>query len=701
MPVDLTGWPTIYVLPVHLPTDEVHELEENLIEAGATVTYDISEARLVLGAVNSAKRARFELQSRRVHVEQVHQSIEATGTQDSGSPAKKRRRISPQQNKGISSPPVLHDDVSTTDSETEKGDNPEDEATAKSMSQLTVSHDSPESIDLFYDIIEPSDTSFIPVLPPNYLKVAKIQWLRDSLQSGQVKQIDEYVVYEGQIPTKQETPESMSSTSDNSPKNKLDAIPSTAKEENRGSDILSRAQADDQPAKARYGRREQVNNAMRRDFEGRSFASSGAQKKTNGTSRPVHLLRETTSEHDEGVSRALPEMPDWVKENRLYACQRSTPRITPNDDFIAQLKKIKIARLLTADEIGVRAYSTCIASLAAYPYKLSSTKEILALPGCEQKIAHLFHEWDTTGRIKAVDELEADPVLNIIKTFYEIYGVGATTARQFYYDYGWKDLDDVIQEGWDLLSRVQQIGLKYYDDFQLKIPRSEVEFIASIVTYHAKRLVDDGIETIIVGGYRRGAIENGDVDIILSHREESRTKHLIESVVQVLAGSGWIKHVLSITTRNSDRDQQPVAYKFLDDKKPGSGFDTLDKALVVWQDPNWPSRTTDLEANPEAKNPNPHRRVDIIVSPWRTVGCGVAGWTSGTTFQRDLRRYAKNVKNWKFDSSGVRERGTGKWLDLEKWLDPNTRAKTWLEAEKRVFEGMGLEWRDPTERNTG
>ena len=134
----------------------------------------------------------------------------------------------------------------------------------------------------------------------------------------------------------------------------------------------------------------------------------------------------------------------------------------------------------------------------------------------------------------------------------------------------------------------------------------------------------------------------------------------------------------------------------------------MDKALVVWQDPHWPTQATDLAANAKAKNPNIQRRVDIIISPWRTVGCAVAGWSGGTTFQRDLRRYAKNVKGWKFDSSGIRDRGNGEVVDIEGFYHydgeiggKGKRAKKMVEAERRVFEGFGLVWREPEARCTG
>ena len=236
--------------------------------------------------------------------------------------------------------------------------------------------------------------------------------------------------------------------------------------------------------------------------------------------------------------------------------------------------------------------------------------------------------------------------------------------------------------GWDTLLRVQQIGVKYYDEFQLKIPRPEVRSIGAIVLESARE-INPGFEMIIVGGYRRGKKESGDVDVLLSHRDESMTANLVEKIVTKLEKSNHITHTLSWSTKNTQRGQTPVAWK---GEGTGSGFDTLDKALVVWKDPK--------------EKDSPHRRVDIIISPWKTVGCAVLGWSGGTTFQRDVRRYCKKQKGLKFDSSGIRSRTTGMWFDLEGSSSGDT-APDMETAEKRVFEGLGLPWRQPEERCTG
>lgn len=407
--------------------------------------------------------------------------------------------------------------------------------------------------------------------------------------------------------------------------------------------------------------------------------------------RPTHLLHQTTSEYEDGAK--FPPLPSYL--HTTYSCQRPTPLYSPNDPFIYQLKKIKQIRVLRGDAIGIRAYSSSIAAIAAYPYTLTSPKEILRLPSCDQKVATLYEEWHETGHCLEADELDNDEQLQILQLFWNSWGVAATTARSFF-NKGWKDIDDIVENGWDSLSRVQQIGVKYYDEFLLKIPRSEVEDIGRVILMHANKL-HPGYKMCIVGGYRRGKPESGDVDVILSHPNEAFTSGFVEHLTAALDESGYITHTLTLSMANSERGQVPVSWKG-DSKPRGSGFDTLDKALVVWQDASWPSREVDLAANPKARNPNLHRRVDILVSPWRTFGCAVMGWTSGTTFNRDLRRYCGKVKNLKFDSSGIRSREDGRWIDFE---SVGGVAPDYLTAERRVFEGLGLEWREPELRCTG
>ncbi|KAF7194641.1 DNA polymerase type-X family protein pol4 [Pseudocercospora fuligena] len=653
-PLDLSSLPPIYISPTHFDTEDLHELEEALDAVHAVHTYDLGEAEIILSKATKKPRIRLDLKAKGLNTTEWQ-----AGTRN---PA----RTLASEDEQVLSRKRKHDELNAS--------------------------------------LAPEQT-----LPPGRIvKVVSIEWFTDSRKSGHVLPLDQYMTYTGIVQAVDEA--TTATLKPKLPVHKAAKLTATSQHAPAGeptkpldgSEILQRAQDDASHAKRKYDR------FGKRQYHHPHHVTPSANPASweagHGTNaKHAHLLQQTTTEY-EGSSSDTPEMPKWVKSRVKYACQRLTPKTNPNDDFIALLKEIKQARLLTNDEIGVRAYSTSIAAIAAYMYRFSTAKEILALPGCDHRIANLWVEWKNTGTIKAVEDARNDDDLKILRLFYNIWGVGVATARDFYFERGWRDLDDIVEYGWSTLVRVQQIGVKYYDEFLDLIPRAEVEQICEVIRKHAVKVRDDGIQSIIVGGYRRGKEASGDVDIVVTHPDESCTLNLVNDVVASLEEEEWITHTLTLSEASSERDQQTLPFRA---GGGGHGFDTLDKALVVWQNPAWPTKAQDLAQNPKAKNPNIHRRVDIIISPWRTVGCAVVGWSGGTTFERDLRRYAKNVKGWKFDSSGVRNRGNGEVVDLEGYFSwkgkerKEGRAKTIEEAERRVFEGFGLAYREPWERCTG
>lgn len=337
---------------------------------------------------------------------------------------------------------------------------------------------------------------------------------------------------------------------------------------------------------------------------------------------------------------------------------------------------IKLSRILTSDGVGVRAYSTTIATLQAYPYPLISPSEVSLLPGCDGKSSALFQEYIASPdhSLAVVRELEKSPSFNILKLFSSIWGVGPVGAREFFYDKGWKTLEDIVDHGWGQLTRAQQIGVKYFDEFQSPISRNEAREIAAVVGKAAGKL-RAGMDYTIVGGYRRGKMEIHDVDILLSHTTHSMTTGgVVKELVSELEASGHITHTLHLG-RELNNTTTVNAHRY--------GFDSLEKALVVFLAP-----TSGL-----------HRRVDIILAPPVSVGSALLGWTGGTTFERDLRLWCDREHGWKFTSEGVFERVTGRRVT---GVDGTWRVgEKMVEAERRVVEGVGLRWLEPCERCTG
>ncbi|KAL5117626.1 hypothetical protein ACEQ8H_004519 [Pleosporales sp. CAS-2024a] len=632
--LDLSSLPPIAVLSAHMKDAEDKTIKDTLRRYHAPLVSHVSRAKIFIGKVGTKKRAEFELRSRKLIVVE-----EASAAKRLASPG--TAVASPKKK-----PRRLSEEIdSTTEDEDQGAPETENEAPpdASSPPERSALVDEPT---MFFKKSQSDDIVW----------VVKVDWLEACVHAGHLVPLQDSLVYRGRV---LERPKSLSTTS-------VKAVFTTAA--NAGHDMEDRAKPD----------------------------AVG----TTWKAHTAHLVQTTTSEY-EGIDSEFPQAPEWVKKHVKYACQRFTPANSPNQDFLEQLKKIRTARTLMEDEIGVRAYSTIIASIAAYPYKLSHARELAQLPGCDEKTAALFVEWTNTAKIQAVQDYEKDEAMTILRSFYDIWGVGVKTARHFYYHNHWTELDDIIEFGWNDLDRVQQIGVKYYAEFLVPIPRPEVEQIASVVREHAVRLRDDRISVTIVGGYRRGKAESGDVDLIVSHPELDATAGLVREIVESLEETEWITHTLTLSLKNTHRGQHALPFRSSSSSAKGAagaGFDTLDKALVVWQNPKWPDRERDLARNPKAKNPNLHRRVDIIVAPWRTVGCAVLGWSGGTTFQRDVRRYAKAIKGWKFDSSGIRSRSTGEAVFLEGPHGVTTGTPE--DAEKAVFKGLGLEFIPPEYRVT-
>ena len=303
--------------------------------------------------------------------------------------------------------------------------------------------------------------------------------------------------------------------------------------------ILHRAQNEAKPPPPSQDSRKRFHGAVeQRDREG---AYGSTTQRSDGA---APLLSQTTTEHDLDLDNDIPELPEWVKKGWKYACQRSTPVNHPNRKFVDMLKEIRVTRDLIGDQIGIRAYSTAIATLSAYPYTLTSPREISALPGCSSRIAALFAEWKNNGDrdVEPVREANENARLRTLKLFFDIWGVGASTARDFY-NRGWRDLDDIIEQGWNDISRVQQIGVKFHDEFQQKIPRSEVEQIREVVHQHAQRVCvePEGVRTTIVGGYRRGKAKSGDADLMISHLHDARAIDIVDDIAESLHEEGWVR----------------------------------------------------------------------------------------------------------------------------------------------------------------
>ncbi|TDL20099.1 Nucleotidyltransferase [Rickenella mellea] len=211
------------------------------------------------------------------------------------------------------------------------------------------------------------------------------------------------------------------------------------------------------------------------------------------------------------------------------------------------------------------------------------------------------------------------------------------------------------------LSMNDPLYSKYTRLVLCRIPRGEVEEMCRIVTAELEQIQTGCIHTI-VGGYRRGKPESNDVDIVFTHPEKGKDRGLCQKLVDRLRQRGMVTHVMHLSSFRAPNSMKR------------SHWDSLEKSLTVFVLP---------PSSPFYSGTR--RRLDLIFAPAEVYWCAVIGWTGSTMFQRDLRKWTKDKRGWKFDSSGM--------------VRLSDSSPVLAKSELEIFELCGLEWVDPTLRN--
>ena len=180
-------------------------------------------------------------------------------------------------------------------------------------------------------------------------KVVRLDWLQDSLLKGSLVDYRDYLVYTAFRAPAPPAPELYK-----------------AAESHTSVTLPQRSQRSATESQASAP----LYSPSRRPRDGR---------KQHGKAPP--LLAQSTME--EKAIADLPPVPEYL--HTIYSCQRATVVHPPNETFIEKLKEVRELRSIKGDQVGIRAYSTAIASLSAYPFRLQSPAGRPFQPG------HLSH----------------------------------------------------------------------------------------------------------------------------------------------------------------------------------------------------------------------------------------------------------------------------------------------------------------------
>ena len=152
-------------------------------------------------------------------------------------------------------------------------------------------------------------------------------------------------------------------------------------------------------------------------------------------------------------------------------------------------------------------------SLMVFKENIYNVEDVKQIKGVGNTTYLILKEYCDTGKVGYIENEKKNPLY----TLCEVYGIGAKKAKELIS----KNITSIsdLYKNQDLLNNVQKTGLQYYDEIKEKIPRSEIDLYKKIFTKIFDEINDGFSNFEIVGSYRRGAEQSGDIDFIITNKK--------------------------------------------------------------------------------------------------------------------------------------------------------------------------------------
>jgi DNA polymerase lambda/DNA polymerase IV len=364
-----------------------------------------------------------------------------------------------------------------------------------------------------------------------------------------------------------------------------------------------------------------------------------------------------------------------------FACNRggtkdkSPDAHSPNAKTIEVLQKMCDYYTRINDTWRTIAYRKAINTLRRQTAKITSEEEAYRLPNIGRRLAAKIEEIACTNKLRRLEYANDEPLDQVLETFLKIYDVGTSRANKWI-SQGFRTLDD-LREKADLTTN-QLIGIERYDDLNTRIPRDEITALFAYVRRETAQL-DPDVELLVGGSYRRGSDNSGDMDIIVTRKGTTSPGDLVpflEELVAILTRKGFL--VATLAALHGSRPGKDG---------PGSKWHGC---CVLPQESTSTAGDGDSTAPPRRQI---WRRIDFLLVPESQYGAALVYFTGNDIFNRSMRLLASR-KGMRLNQRGLYKevmRGKNRVKVTEGEL---------LEGrdEKRIFELLGVKWREPSER---
>ena len=245
------------------------------------------------------------------------------------------------------------------------------------------------------------------------------------------------------------------------------------------------------------------------------------------------------------------------KAPRALTVVQATGRL--NERLVGLLEELATIEKSRGEPFKARAYKKAAESVMESQHDITSVNQMEGKPGVGKKIMAKFRQFEKEGDVDLLRRERDSPVVKLN----EVHGIGPKKAQELVKKHGIVTVAQLKQHASDyvskdgalvpnaekqagmkpLLDAKQRTGLKYFDDLMDRIPRREIDTYNGVLHSTLDKLNFPGQKMEIVGSYRRGKQNSGDIDVIVT--DANGNKDLLKAFSEALAAEGIIEVFLT------------------------------------------------------------------------------------------------------------------------------------------------------------
>ena len=192
-----------------------------------------------------------------------------------------------------------------------------------------------------------------------------------------------------------------------------------------------------------------------------------------------------------------------------------------------------------------RAYANVIGQLKRMDGPVLSYDDLAPIQGMGDQIKKKIKEILETGSLRSAEKAKELYHIDVLDQLQNIYGIGPAKATELVQG-GIRSIQQLRDESKNtkLLNDKQKVGLKYYEELLERIPRDEMVEHEDILKHYGA-----GLSMELVGSYRRGALNSGDIDVLIkvpTGMTAPAVKKQLADYVQQLMDVGYIEEILAL-----------------------------------------------------------------------------------------------------------------------------------------------------------